>query len=93
MQENLVSAAPNVILNLLQVKFCKILDCLRPFDDAKPAKSQAGANVIFVEHKPCLNKCKRVQTNIHGKFKANSLSVRSNILTYIQKRSNMSMYS
>ena len=45
MQENLVSAAPNVILDLLQVKLCKILDCLRPFNDAKPAKSQAGGNV------------------------------------------------
>lgn len=81
MQENLVSAAPNVILNLLQIKLCEILDCLRPFDDAKPAKSQAGANVSSVEHKPYLNKSKRVQTNIRGKFKANSLSVRSNILT------------
>jgi hypothetical protein len=37
MQENLVSAAPNVILNLLQIQLCKILDCLRPLNDAKPA--------------------------------------------------------
>jgi hypothetical protein len=37
MQEYLVPAAPNIIQNLLQVQFVEILDCLRPFNDAKPA--------------------------------------------------------
>jgi hypothetical protein len=36
MQEDLVPAAPNIILNLLQVQLFKILDCLRPFNDTKP---------------------------------------------------------
>ena len=47
MQENLVSAAPNVILNLLQIQLCKILYCLRSLNDAKPA-SQA---MLLLLHK------------------------------------------
>ena len=50
-QENLVSAAPNVILNLLQIQLCKILYCLRSLNDAKPASQARQGSMLLLLHK------------------------------------------
>lgn len=64
MQENLVSAAPNVILNLLQIQLCKILDCLRALNDAKPASQakQGSKHTSKWYHQMCKT------TDIHQEF-------------------------
>jgi hypothetical protein len=75
MQENLVPAAPNVILNFLQIQLCKILYCLRSLNDAKPASQAKQGSTLAPSitkvapsnrkpHQNAITTCTRLQRNL-----------------------------